>query len=60
MNNKYNLKPCPFCGRKATIFPTGSSLFSVHCSSLDCSRDRQNKPKQEAIEAWNKRVSEDE
>lgn len=53
------LKPCPFCGGEAktgtTLFGIRSGLIFVYCkkcyaSSLDY------KTKEDAIEAWNRRV----
>ena len=49
------LKPCPFCGGKAIIDGCDDTLWSVICKKCAASID-YNETKQEAIEAWNRRV----
>ena len=69
-----NLKPCPFCGAHPTLnkddgaswlIPTRISdddpAYSVECDNVDCDCNPCTilfKTKEEAIEAWNKRVKE--
>ena len=56
------LKPCPFCGNDdVTVrwFPYNSAYY-VQCNQLRCyskGPDRLNK--QEAVEAWNRRVTDE-
>lgn len=56
------LKPCPFCGRRAFIksgiSPMGFS-FRAYCGNEDCKVEPQTHAyfhKDQAIEAWNRRV----
>ena len=49
------LKPCPFCGGEAIIEGCDDTLWSVICKKCAASID-YNETKQEAIEAWNRRV----
>ena len=51
------LKPCPFCGGEAEVWVSNiTDRAIVYCTVCDAQiRIRQNE--QEAIEAWNKRVS---
>jgi len=60
------LKPCPFCGEKPELLPSEAlnakwhNQFTVCCSinANGCgSTSRYADSKQEAIKAWNKRVS---
>ena len=60
------LKPCPFCGEKRELLPSEAlnakwhNQFTVCCSinANGCgSTSRYADSKQEAIKAWNKRVS---
>ena len=58
------LKPCPFCGGEATLDHVNGShgeLWDIFCSTRSC----EIRPctvwfttEQDAIEAWNRRVSE--
>lgn len=53
------LKPCPFCGGKATFHEClGMSAFEAFCSNENCQvtpiTDYYTNP-EEAIKAWNKR-----
>lgn len=52
------LKPCPFCGGEAEVWVSDvTDRAIVYCTVCDAQiRIRQNE--QEAIEAWNHRVSE--
>ena len=53
------LKPCPFCGGKAEILTTDSYSgfdYCVMCISCIGNVDWCN-TKEEAIEAWNRRVN---
>ena len=47
------LKPCPFCGGRATL--EGNDYFWVECTSCDA-MTRGSEDKQKAIEAWNRRA----
>ena len=56
------LKPCPFCGRKAELvtmeFGSGSIYFGTTCENWLCavaSVIPYFSSKEEAIEAWNRR-----
>lgn len=53
-----HLKPCPFCGGKASVYYSGSpgnGYFSeVICKKCICRTDRI--PGDKAIEVWNRRV----
>ena len=52
------LKPCPFCGGEAEIFVSDiTDRALVYCRGCDAQIKMQQN-EQEAIEAWNKRVSE--
>lgn len=51
----YELKPCPFCGGEAIVSGCDDTLWSVICKKCAASID-YNETKQEAIEAWNRRV----
>lgn len=51
------LKPCPFCGGKATI--NGITLVYIKCTK--CGVETVGyREEDEAIEAWNRRVNDDE
>ena len=60
------LKPCPFCGGKASIFqveqPDGGITYEVDCENPDCAvcccTDLYSS-KLEAIGVWNRRAHED-
>ena len=55
MTNGTELKPCPFCGGKAVIF---KYFWSVRCE--DCLVETSIfETKEEATEAWNRRVNDD-
>lgn len=49
------LKPCPFCGGTPIVSGCDDTLWSVICKKCAASID-YNETKQEAIEAWNRRV----
>ena len=53
------LKPCPFCGGE-DIFPRwiiASDLYHCMCDNVKCqARGPKRLTKEEAIEAWNRRV----
>ena len=65
---KPELKPCPFCGRKATTSeettdPTnGFDIGWIGCQKCRCFINYINnvRGKREATEAWNRRVGEKE
>lgn len=51
------LKPCPFCGWEVIWkYETNDYEFKCKCSKCGASSDSYGKL-QEAIEAWNRRVS---
>lgn len=49
------LKPCPFCGGHAIIDGCDDTLWIVICKECNASIGYKE-TKEEAIEAWNKRV----
>lgn len=54
------LKPCPFCGCKAElrehVFHNLPSTFSVSCNVCGAGIKPFHNTKEQAIEAWNRRV----
>ena len=59
------LKPCPFCGGEAELVdidPAGMlgtyDPITVHCKECECNTNWFSE-EWEAIEAWNRRVSND-
>ena len=59
-----DLKPCPFCGKEATViktkaYSTGAVLYHVWHYALVCPlrevRTENMETEEEAIEAWNRR-----
>ena len=57
------LKPCPFCGRKACIINTGNhyprAFYRIVCQSCYTVQGKFYDTEEESIEAWNKRVCEE-
>lgn len=58
------LKPCPFCGGIAVIRKDEERInpFFVRCGNIDCKMvvgTNYFSTEEEAIEAWNGRVSDD-
>lgn len=51
------LKPCPFCNGKAGVYEF-YTLYKAQCNCCGCGT-LQRKSKEQAIEAWNRRVKED-
>lgn len=54
------LKPCPFCGGEAKVFGNyDDSDYHVNCTNDECGCYWVNyyKTKEEAVEAWNRRIS---
>lgn len=52
-----NLKPCPFCGGKATLckpYITMTPVYWVKCEACEC-ESSTFKTKEEAEKAWNRR-----
>ena len=49
-----NLKPCPFCGGEAEFYEF--TCFWVSCKDCWCETFTYD-TKQEAVEAWNRRVN---
>ena len=60
MENKIELKPCPFCGGEAMVIDTGDYFpvitYRVICKASCIMQGGLYKTKQEAIEAWNTRT----
>ena len=57
------LKPCPFCGGEAGIAMRTFYMevnFSVCCDECGCSTPPYFMGEDDAIEAWNRRVGEQE
>lgn len=60
-----DLKPCPFCGRKAVkitwFTPEKKPLYQVLCRNPDCIQPATNYDTDEAVvkQAWNRRVSDE-
>lgn len=61
------IKSCPFCGKKAVIIKRPNKMWAIGCLSMSCfawqCTDKNCKSctdgyakKQNAIEAWNKRI----
>ena len=53
------LKPCPFCGGKAETYPYYFNEWYIGCGECSCDLGVFD-TKEEAIEAWNKRVPREE
>lgn len=53
-----NLLPCPFCGEPVLMQEAHErkSYYRGQCDNDDCAYNRWFNTKEEAIEAWNKRV----
>lgn len=54
------LKPCPFCGAEGDINYNYDKKFAPYCINEDCflnELDHGFETEQEAIEAWNRRIS---
>ena len=63
MNNEHEhkklekeLKPCPFCGGEAIIKYYAPCDYVVHCEKEDCYGGIYD-TEEEAIEAWNRRIT---
>lgn len=61
LQNLQQLKPCPFCGEKAVVLWRDSMdsqelLASVECVKCTAKTETNCKSREEAVEAWNKRV----
>lgn len=55
--SKQKLKPCPFCGKKPTLITVPDTMERlVVCSG--CCNQFPHKTEDEAVEAWNRRVTE--
>lgn len=55
------LKPCPFCGGLDLEVRHGKYMWWIECADSDCRASGGAKyQKNEAIEAWNRRVGEEE
>lgn len=58
------LKPCPFCGREANIFPTGNGEFFAGCGDrfFGCHVESSTWPASDiasAVSMWNERPEDD-
>lgn len=51
------LKPCPFCGSRAKIYQAYDNNFCIQCPKCTVTSP-YCKSKEEAVEAWNRRVKE--
>jgi Lar family restriction alleviation protein len=62
ITSEYNdkLKPCPFCGADAWLthveFNDGDMWYNPNCSECNSMYGSNFEMKDEAIEAWNKRI----
>lgn len=55
------LKPCPFCGGEASVLELNGfsmSRYFVSCDTCSASGDHRE-TEEAAIEAWNRRVTDD-
>lgn len=59
------LKPCPFCGGEGKVFFNdeacyhgGKGTYYIVCAEC-ASRGKNGNDEQQAIEAWNRRISND-
>ncbi len=55
------LKPCPFCGGKAEMlideYSVSRKEYLVACTECDGMVERWRETKEEAVEQWNRRTS---
>lgn len=52
-----NLKPCPFCGRKAELRSVGVSAWTVRCTDRACYAElAADRDPLTAILKWNMRI----
>jgi len=57
MLDKYELKPCPFCGSEPRFWEGEYCGISVVCSNDECAADtRTSFSRDEAIKRWNRRA----
>lgn len=58
------LKPCPFCGGEGCVqehvFSGYTSTFGVVCLDCCCETRQFYDSKEDAIEAWNRRVNDEQ
>ena len=68
MANRVKLKPCPFCGGKATLKRAFRYMYAVWCTKCEigtlwrtkAGRNYARWNKQWAVDNWNRRVNENE
>lgn len=57
------LKPCPFCGGEATVFikdwDNRADEYKIVCMKCGVQQEEFRHEKAKAIEAWNRRVTDD-
>lgn len=63
-DNKIELKPCPFCGRKNIIverWRSGEQMYMVKCNNPDCPVPSNGYPTGQNLDAlkeeWNRRAT---
>ena len=58
------LKPCPFCGGKAEMlineYNDSKKEYLVACTECDGMVERWRETEEEAVEQWNRRISDEE
>ena len=54
-----NLKPCPFCGSTELGVYFDKRVEASVVSCRDCGGNIQRETKKEAVEAWNRRATND-
>lgn len=58
MNNKEELKPCPFCGGEAVLWSPSIYDYRIGCKDdcIPCKIEVYNEDEQDCIAAWNTRA----
>ena len=61
---KSDLKPCPFCGDLFIYTHRKNGKYTIGCNSLNCvclhTEGKLFNSEEDAIEAWNKRIRQDD